>query len=124
MSTDHGDIILDGLIRTVGGLLIVALLLFEAGAVMVSHVRLDGVAQEAAGAAAHAWDVERSESAVAVAVEEASATLDGAWVRDIAVGREAVSVTLSRSAPVLLVDHIGAVARWLVTDVTARAPVR
>ncbi len=119
---DQGGVILDGLLRTVGGLLVAALIIFELSAVAINHVRLDATAQEAARIAAQSVNAGHSEAAITTAVQEHIATLDGTLLRDVSVDDDTVAVALSRPAPVLLVDNLDFLAAHLVADRTAEAP--
>lgn len=118
---ERGDIILDGLLRIVAGLVLTALLVFEVGAVVVNRVQLDGAAQEAARAGARAWDAGGSQARAEAAVHEAASKLPGAVVREWSVEPEAVKVTVSRQAPVLLIDRLEPIAERLDGDATFQA---
>ena len=118
---ERGDIILDGLLRTIIGLLVFALIVFEIGAVVVNIVQVDGAAQQAARAAATEIDAGQSEHRVELAAEEAAATIEGGVVHDIDVGRDEVRVTVGRAAPVLVVDRIPPLRDRLVATTTATA---
>lgn len=121
---ERGDIILDGLLRTVAGLLFIALLLFEVGAVVVNEVQLDGAAQRAAREGARALDGPGSVELVELAADHAASTLNGASVTDVIIDDDRVGVTVTRPAPVLLADRIPPLSDRLVghASATARRP--
>lgn len=119
--SERGDIILGGLLKTVAGVLLGALMAFEIGAVVVNHVQLDDRARGAARAAAVAWhEIGREEAVQTAAFAEAS-TLQGASVIGIDIGDRSATVTVRRAAPVLVTDRIWFLRDHLVADATASA---
>ena len=118
---ERGDIILDGLLRTIAGLLLIALVAFEVGAVVVNEVQLDGAAQRAAREGARALDGPASVEAVEAAADRAAAATNGAVVRDVVIDDDRVAVTVSREAPVLVADRIPPLRDRLLGTATARA---
>lgn len=119
---ERGDIILEGLARTVGGLLLLALVAFEVGAVVVNAVQLDDAARRAARQAAGALETRGSLAAAEVAADDVAAELDGCHVADVALEEDGVAVTLTRPAPLLLAGRVGPIAERTVASATARAP--
>lgn len=123
IGSDRGDVLLNGLLNLVLGLLVVGLIVFEIGAVAVNAVQLDGIVQDAARAAA----TQMSQTTAASALEQAA--LSGmAGQRNVRLDaltatRETVTVTVSRPAPVLLVDRIPPLRDHLVASATSTARV-
>lgn len=118
---ERGDIILEGLLRIVAGLLLVGLLVFEIGAVAINHVQLHAAARSSARVAAAAWVGHGSERAVAAALGAEPPELSGAVVRGFAIEEDAAVVALTRKAPVLVADRLPFLEPLLVGDVSARA---
>lgn len=119
---ERGDIILDGLLRMVAGLVLTALLVFEVGAVVVNRVQVDGAAQEAARAGARTWETSGSEARTESTVHEVAGKLPGAVVREWSVDGDVVQVTVSREAPVLLIDRVEPLRPRLEGEATFRVP--
>lgn len=119
---ERGDIILEGLARTVGGLLLLALVAFEVGAVVVNSVQLDDAARRAAQEAAGALEARGTLAAAEVAADDVAAELDGCHVAEVALEEGGVAVTLTRPAPLLVAGRIGPIAERTVGSATARAP--
>ncbi|MFO8075947.1 MAG: hypothetical protein ACQETV_00445 [Actinomycetota bacterium] len=119
---ERGDIILEGLARTVGGLLLVALLAFEVGAVVVNAVQLDDAARRAARDAASALETRGSLAAAEVAADDVATDLDDCHVVEVALEEDGVAVTLTRPAPLMLAGRVGPIAEHTVGSATARAP--
>ncbi len=119
---ERGDIILEGLARTVGGLLLLALVAFEVGAVLVNTVQLDDAARRAARDAASALEARGSLAAAEVAADDVAADLDGCRVDEVAFAEGGVTVTLTRPAPLVLAGRIGPIAERTVGSATAQAP--
>ena len=120
---ERGDIILEGLARTVGGLLLLALVAFEVGAVVVNTIQLDDAARRAARQAATALEARGSVSAAEVAADDVAAELDRTHLAEVTVDQAEVAVTLTRPAPVVIAGRLGPVAELTVASATASAPV-
>ena len=118
---ERGDIILDGLLRTIAGLLLIALVAFEVGAVVVNEVQLDGAAQRAAREGARVLEGPASVGAVEAAADHAAAALKGAEVTSVDIDDDRVTVTVARPAPVLVVDRVPALRERLLGTASARA---
>lgn len=118
---ERGDVVLSGLLRTVLALLVVGLVLFEIGAVLVNRVQLDEAARVAAQAGAQGLAERGSQRVAEAAVqarlgEERDVALDA-----VVVDAPRVTVTVSRPAPVLLLDRMGPLARYAVGRATVSA---
>lgn len=106
MRDDRGDVILGGMLRTVLALLLIGLVAFEIGAVVVNAVQLDGVADDAARAAALAMT---SSGRVTVAETAANVIISqqvGVAVDAVEVERHQVRVGVSRAPLFLVLGHV------------------
>lgn len=121
---ERGDIILSGLLRTSALVLAVALSLFDAGAVVVNRVQLDEAARTAARAGAVAWSEQGSRRAVEVAIARRLSGEQGMALEGLDVQSSEVAVTLTRPAPVLLLDHIGPLSRHAQGRATSTSDIR
>lgn len=121
---ERGDVILSGLFRLVAGLLALGIVLFDSGAVVVNRLQLDEAARNAARAGAATWAEEGSARAAEAAVR--AHVLDRVQVDVGEVGFSAghVVVTVSRPAPVLLLDRLGPIASWAEASATSSWPAR
>ena len=115
---ERGDIIADGLAKLVLTLLIIGLILYELISIGVNAVQVEEAAGEAARRGAIAWRDGASQLAVEEAVTDSLSTERGMVLEGVSVEGDQVWVTLTRPAPVLLIDHVGFL-RGLVTH-TAR----
>lgn len=108
MGAERGDVITSGLFKLVAFLLLFALVVYEVGALVVNQFQLDTIGGDAARAALL---VARQGGSVQAVSDAAAATLDddpGATLEAVAVEGGAVSVTVTRPAPVLILDRVGA----------------
>lgn len=120
---DEGGEVASGLLRIAAFVLALALVLFEAGAVAVNRIQLDDVGQEAARAGAFALRDQQSRRAVTQAAQEVVAFREGVVLDAVDIDGDAVTVTVSREAPVLVIDRIGPIASWAQATVTKTARV-
>lgn len=118
---ERGDVIIAGVLRLVGGLLLVGFVLFEGGALLINRVQLDEAARVAASVGARAWTAEHTSAAVTSAVEQRMAAHTGMALEGVTVENDRVAVTVSRPAPVLLLDHIPLLAHHANGRATSRS---
>lgn len=118
---ERGDIILEGLLRIVAGLLLSALVLFEIGAVVVNQVQVDSNAQVAARAGASAWADSGDRARTDQAIQSAVRRMPGATLTNFQIQENAIEVTVNRQAPVLLVHRLSFVEDHLMASAEARA---
>jgi hypothetical protein len=121
---ERGDIIVDGLLRMVAGLLLVGLLCFEVGAVAINQVQLDGKAQDAARVGAEVWDRHRDDELTRHAVEQEAGLLPDARVEAVTIEDPVVAVTVSRPAPVLVADRVWFLQDRIVGEATSQTRSR
>ena len=115
---ERGDVITDGLAKLVLTLLIIGLIFYELISIGVNAVQVEEAAGEAARRGALAWRDQHSQLAVEEAVVDSLSTERGMVLEGVSIEGEQVWVTLTRPAPVLLIDHVGFL-RGVVTH-TAR----
>lgn len=117
---EHGEF---SFVKMLAALLLIGLAMFEAGAIGVNRIQLDDIAGKAIRAAARAYQDQSSRSPAAVTVAVEGSLADHPQVRlvDVAVDPEGVSITISRTAPVLVVDRIGPLADWAEAEVSKHA---
>lgn len=121
MHGDRGDIILHGLMRTVAGLLVVGVIVFEVAAVTVNRVQLDDAARTAVSAAAQSWGQSKSTPAASQAALDSLSTQRGIALETFDVGDDILTVTLTRDASVLVLDQIGPLAPYAHASATKTA---
>lgn len=104
-SGERGDVILGGLLKVVAALLLVGLVVYEAGAIAVNHFQIDDLAGQAVRAGAGTPQQQRTHATVERAV---LAVLEGSDARleELEVDGGQVVVTVSRAARVLILDRI------------------
>lgn len=122
MLSDRGDIIIAYLVRLVGGLALAGLLVIEGTAVALNRIGLEEAVERAARAGASAYAEHRSADAVERAVDERLQHADAELV-DLDIGGQAVSVTGTRPADVLVSDRIEALSSLVTPERTGRADV-
>lgn len=110
--SEHGDVIISGLLKLVAGLLLFGVVLFDTGAVIVNRVQLDEIASATATSGARAWTEQRSTTAVHTAVEQRLARHATMTLEDVVVAEDHVAVTLSRTANVLLLGRLGPLSAY------------
>jgi hypothetical protein len=124
LRTEQGGIVTGWIFKLLISLALVGVVAFEAGAVIVARVTVDGVASEAAGEAASAYARgQNAGAAEAIAKEYAAshgATMVGFTIEN--QGR-AVTVTVEKRARTILLHRIGATEKWTVARTTHRRPV-
>jgi hypothetical protein len=124
MSSERGGIVTGWLLKLVVSIALVGVCAFEAGAIVVAKVGIEGVARDAAGDAAETYarngNVQEAEQAARDHVERNGAVLESFSVVE---GGEAVIVTASKRAKTLLVHRIGAIDDWATARSTRRRGV-
>lgn len=121
---ERGDVILDGLLKTVAGLLVTALVVFEAGAIAVNHVQTHDAARSLAYTASVAMGENATHSRVTSAVEDAAEDHPGVVVRDVHTSSDAVAVTVARDPDVLVIDRVRPLGERLTAEVTETVETR
>lgn len=117
--SERGDVIIGGLLRLVAGLGVLIVVLFDVGALAVNRVQLDA----AAGSAARAGVAERADGRAAVeqAVAQRLSRVKDVVVDELVIDHSGVTVTITRPAPVLVVDRLGRLGALATPSVTKRA---
>lgn len=121
LGSDRGDVLLNGLFHIVLSLALMGIVLFEIGAVAVNFVQVDEIGRDAARAAAAALRGGASSGEVQQAAEAGVEMQPGVRVGPVAIDHGTVTVTVSRSAPVLLADRIPPLREHLVAFATHRS---
>jgi hypothetical protein len=107
------------LIKVCAALGAVLVLLFDAGAVLVTHAQADELGQRVLRAVVSSYEAGSRHPAQAEAVAAAAAAEHArAAVHAVVVSPAAISVTVSQRAPVLVLDRIGALDHLAVPTVT------
>lgn len=120
---DRGDIVLGWLTKLVVALGVLGVIGFDLISIGASRFQAEDHAQTAVRAASESWksakDLQRAyEAAVAEVVEHG----DAVDPQTFAIGADgAVTLTLHRTAPTMLVERIGPVREWAEVDVTVSA---
>lgn len=123
MDDDRGDVITAYLLRLVGGLAVAGLLTIEVAAVAVNRLGLEEAVHQAADRAATVYLEHRSTDAAQHAARQRLQRADAELV-DFAVEPDAVSVTASRPATVLISDRIDALSHLVTPSTRAESPLR
>lgn len=123
-ASETGGIVTGWIFRILVIMALFGVLLYEAGAVIVAKVSVDQTAGEAASEAGVAYGT----AGLARAKREAKrvANRNGARLVDVRrlPGREILEVTLSKEAPVLLIDRIGFLKDFASAEATKRGVIR
>jgi hypothetical protein len=124
MRDERGGIISGFLVKMIVVLSLFAVVAFEAGAIIVARVQIDGIAanaaQEAASEYGRAPDISAAKRAAARICTESGAEL----VR-MSISRDGsiLSVTARKVAKTFIVQHVGKFAKWRVAEATHEAAV-
>lgn len=121
LADERGDVVLGGLRGTVVALAVIAVVLFEIGAVVVNVFQLDDLGGRAAVAAATAWRDTRTGPAVLAAVEDVVAGQAEVAAVEISADAGTVAVSLRRSPAVMVLDLVPPVRDRLHATVTQQA---
>lgn len=116
---ERGDVILDGLLKTVAALLLAALAVFELGAAGINQVQAREAARSSARAGAVALSDGAGAASVEAAIETAAAEHTGVVVAAVDVDATDVHVTVRRDPDFLVLDRIDPIASRLGAEVTA-----
>lgn len=123
LDDDRGDMLLSGLLKLLAFFAIVGLLIFEVGAIAVNRVQLDDAAGQAARAAAATAGARRTRPDQLQ--EAAQSTLpEDVRLEAVSLEGQTVEVTVSRQAPVLVLDRLGPLADWAEATVVKEATLR
>jgi hypothetical protein len=121
---DSGGIVTSWLLKVVLSLLLLGMVAFEAGAIVIARIGVDGTAQTAATEAAFSYarnqDLQRAETEAADKARQGGATLVAFAVSE---DGETVTVTLERTARTMIVHRISSLERFSRVTATARARV-
>ena len=121
---ERGGIVIGWLVRLIVTLAIVALAVFEAGAIIIAHVQSDtaatDVSEEAALAYAHSHDADQARAAA-----DAKAKDEGAIVTAFSVDTtgKAVTVTVEKDARTIILRHLSFARRWGDVKTTRTQPI-
>ncbi|HVL90686.1 MAG TPA: hypothetical protein VM841_10685 [Actinomycetota bacterium] len=121
----RGGIITGWLVRLAVSLLLLGLAFFEAGAVIVARVGVDGTAQTAAREAALVYGNSRDPQAAEAEAAKA-ARQGGARLVEFTISTEGkqVTVTLERTAKTFVIHKIGPLEKFATTRASDTADVR
>lgn len=125
MRRDERGIVTGWLVRIVLSLALAGLTVFEAGAIIVATVGVDGTADVAAREAALEFGRTHSETG-ARKVAEDTARSGGAVMMRFAItpdGRT-VEVVLRRTAATRIAQHIGPLKKYTTPSATSKSPIR
>ena len=112
------------LLKVVLAVLVFALVVHEAVAIAVNYVQLDGISGEAVRAGATVSAGERTEAHVERAVLAALDEHPAARLEHLAMDREALEITVARTARVLVLDRLGPLEGWADNAVSKQARFR
>lgn len=112
VNDERGDIIVAGLLKLVATLLALGLVLFDAGALIVNQVQLDEAARVAATAGARAWASAHDPATVEDTVRNRLARHPSVALEGIAIEDAHVTVSVTRAARVVLVQHMAPLAKF------------
>lgn len=115
---DRGDVILSGLLQTVMFLLVVALLVYEIGAVLVNTVQLDAIVDDAATAAARTAAAGGSSLSVEQAVLTSLADETGVVLESVTHNADHAMVSVSRTPLFLFAGRIPSVEERFTAHAT------
>jgi hypothetical protein len=121
---DRGDVLASGLLKLVVFLLALALVVFEAVAVAVNYVQLDGIAGTAVRVGASVTQRERTEAHVERAVRASLEEHDGVRLESLAMDRDSIEITVGRTANVLVLHRLGPLGELAENSLTKRAEFR
>lgn len=123
--SSRGGIVTGWLVRVVIILLLLGLVAFEAGAVIVAKVGVDGTAETAAREAALIYESSRNADSARAEAERAAAQ-GGARLIEFAFSPEGteVVVTLERVADTFVIQKIGPLRKHRIARSTHRAKIR
>lgn len=120
-----GGIITGWLLRLTIGLILLGLVFFEAGAVVVARVGVDGTAQTAAREAALVYGGGRN-AELARAEAEKAAVQGGAKLVEFTIAQDGqeITVTLERKAKTFVIQKIGPLKKFSTVRASDTAKVR
>ena len=123
MSDQRGGIITGFLLRMVVVFAVLGLLVYEAGAIIVANVAVDGIAQDAAREAALHYDGSGGSQDVAERECRQLARRAGAVCVDLTVRSGIVTVVVRKQASTLLSQRIGALRSFTRPTAERSAPI-
>jgi hypothetical protein len=110
-----------GLVKVLAALAVLAAMLFDGGAVLVNVVQVDEAAGDVARSAARDYAARGSPAGAEQVAMAVVADLRGAQLDDLEVDRAGLTVTVTRTAHVVLLDRLPLVADWAMASATKRA---
>lgn len=120
--SERGGIISGFLVRMVFLFAFAGILLYEAGAVLVARVSVDGLSIDAAREAALTYertaDVKRARSECVRLARRSGAECIQLEIRD-----GFAYATIRKEPPTLFAHRVGALERWTIANSTHRAPI-
>lgn len=122
---ERGGIIIGGLMKIAIFFAVAGFLVFQAGAVVVAKVQVDGIAADAASDAASEYDHSGSELK-AREVAEHTAEIGGAYLTGFTVlgDRNVVRVTVAKRAKAFVLERIGPLKKYAVETATHESTIR
>lgn len=106
MTSERGDVIIGGLVRTTLFLVLLAVLVYEVGAVAVNRVQMDEIADDAAREGARAAAAGGAHSDVEHAVLSSLSGETGVVLEEVSHTSESATVTVARRPLFLFVDRV------------------
>jgi hypothetical protein len=123
MRGERGGIITGFFFRMILMFAILGLAVFEAGAIIVTHVAVDGIATDAAREAAVTYDRSAGSIRLARAECERLAERASAVCVKLTVADGAVRALVRKEASTLIIHRIGPLQRFTVAEANHFAPI-
>ena len=118
-TSEHGGIVTGWLVRLVLSFAIVALAVYEGGAIVLAHVSTDSAATDVSGEAAisysHSDNIQDARDDAEVKAKEEGATL---VAFSVDVPGKTVAVTVEKDAHTILLQRLSFTRSWTVVRVT------
>lgn len=125
MKHDERGIVVGWILRIVLWLAIAGVTFFEAGAIIVATVGVDGTADVAAREAALEFGRTKSEPAARQIAEDTARSGDAVMTGfTITPDGRTIEIVLRRTARTRIAQHIGPLKKFTTPTATARSPIR
>jgi hypothetical protein len=122
---DERGIIIGWFVKILLSLAILAVTVFEAGAIIVATVGVDGTADVAAREAALEYGRSKNEPAARKIAEDTARRGDAVLTSfKITAGGHSIIVVLSRTAKTKIAQHIGPLKKFTTPTATSESPIR
>jgi hypothetical protein len=124
MDGQTGGVITGGLVKLVVTIAVVAIVVFDGGAVVVNTVQLDGIAGAALRTARQTWADTLRVDATEAAVEARLEPEEDVRLEELAVTGDELVLTIARPSRTLLAHRIPQLEPYTDRSVTKRAALR